>query len=976
MRLGVNVSPNRFALVVAAVILNLVGPAERSAAAQATASIVGRATDESGAVLPGVTVTATSPALQVPAVTTISDREGEYRLTPLPIGTYAVVYELGGFESLRREDLRVSVGFVARVDVVLKISAIAETLTVTGAGPVVDVVTTSVGTLLTKEALEHFIPGGQNGLTSLLGQAPGVRTTWDIGGSGANAQPVFRAFGQSAEPWTSVEGVATSAIGGGGTGASGAYFDYGTFEEARVSTVANGAEMPTRGVQMSVILKSGGNEFHGGASVSRFLPKLQADNIDDVLRAQGVRQGTPILKRYDSGVDAGGKIISNKLWWYGAARRRVDIQAADGAFKPDGSVAVRDQLGWFHTEKFSYQMTPANRFVAFHQYNHKWDVSNASQFVAWESRTNKPTLVSVGKIEWQGIRGNSLMTSLQLGYWQWYAYYYGTDRGPYVDRRPGDPVAASATDLFTRRTTGEWASAGTHQGERRIHSRGEVVAYRPDLFHGNHELKMGFDYLDNLWGSGQWGRESGNYQLVFNNGVPFQIRTWNIPNDPKAVSDYVGLYLRDSWTLTRRLSLNLGLRYAHDNGRVPASCSQDGVFVQRQCFDEIQFVIWNSVAPRVHTAFDLTGDGRTVLKGGWGRFDHMRQLANEVSVADPNLLTTTTYRWGDRNGNRAYDPGEVNLDVNGADFVSRSGGSNTVPNPNEREPKVDEWSLSLERELIPNLALRFTGIYSKTRDTYRRMNTLRPPEAYTVPVTRPDPGPDGRVGTADDPGSTITYYEFPIELAGARNERFMLTNDRSADPTYKSFEIATSRRLASGWQFMASYSATKRNVPFMNGLNPSEAAPTVYAASRDPNAEIFSADRNWEWTGKASGAYTLPADVMVSVNFEHRSGKPWARQVLFTGGRTIPSITLPVEPFGTRRLPNTNLVDLRLEKVFRLPAAQRLALRTNIYNVLNANTVLELVRVSGPSFLTPTAGVDGAATMQPRILEVSASYSF
>src|SRR5437870_151672 len=114
------------------------------------ASIIGQATDDTGAVLPGVTVTATSPALQVPQVIAVSDERGEYRLTQLPLGTYAVEYMLAGFQTLQRPDLRLTAGFTAKVDVVMKVSALSETITVSGASPVVDTMSTTSTTQLTR----------------------------------------------------------------------------------------------------------------------------------------------------------------------------------------------------------------------------------------------------------------------------------------------------------------------------------------------------------------------------------------------------------------------------------------------------------------------------------------------------------------------------------------------------------------------------------------------------------------------------------------------------------------------------------------------------------------------------------------------------------------------------------------------------------------------------------------------------------
>jgi hypothetical protein len=174
------------------------------------ASIIGRLTDESGAVMPGVTVTATSPALQVGQVTDVTNDRGEYRLTPLPIGTYTVEYALSGFQTIRRDGLRLTAGFVAKVDEVMKIGALAETLTVSGAAPIVDVQSTACRTNLMREALET-IPVGESGYQALLAQAPGVRTNLDVGGNTAGTNPVFRVFGQNGDSWTTYEGVLTTS---------------------------------------------------------------------------------------------------------------------------------------------------------------------------------------------------------------------------------------------------------------------------------------------------------------------------------------------------------------------------------------------------------------------------------------------------------------------------------------------------------------------------------------------------------------------------------------------------------------------------------------------------------------------------------------------------------------------------------------------------------------------------------------------
>jgi hypothetical protein len=212
-------------------------------------------------------------------------------------------------------------------------------------------------------------------------------------------------------------------------------------------------------------------------------------------------------------------------------------------------------------------------------------------------------------------------------------------------------------------------------------------------------------------------------------------------------------------------------------------------------------------------------------------------------------------------------------------------------------------------------------------------------------------------------------------LAGAAFQEPMLINDRKSDSDYKSVEVAVSRRLVNRWMFMGSYSATKLHVPYASNTAAvtdftGGGGLTVILATYDPNAEIFAVNNTWEWISRASGAYIFPAGVQVSANFEHRSGDPWARQVSFTGGATIPQIRVRVEPIGARRLPNLNILHMRVEKSFRLLEGQKLALQANIYNVLNINKALGVTPLSGSNFLIPTS------ITPPRVGELGVTYSF
>ncbi len=964
-----------------AVLICLLMLVASPAAGQGTqAGILGRVVDEGGGVLPGVSVTVSSPSLQTGTRTEITNEVGEFTMRPLPVGVYTVNFELPGFRSVRREDIRLTTGFTARLDISMVVGGLEETITVSGQAPVVDVASTSGSTLLTNETLELTVTT-RNSIASIIGLAPGVRTFVEVGGNQIAENPDAQTFGQLGQEWFTIDGLTTVQI-------NNAFWDNNTLEEVRVQTVGTDAEFPTRGVQITGVVKSGGNDFHGGGSFSYNNDAFQSNNISPKLKAQGFTAGQGLDKQKDGFGELGGRIVRDKLWFYGAARRRTLTYNLLNAFNPDGSQGQNLVDFSYGTVKASYQMNPSHRLIGMYLHETNYEVKGQDELVQFTAREAHHKADPLGKIEWEGIFSNRLVAQAQWG------------RIKHTGPQPfqTNPYQVPARDLDSEVVTGESIVSGEDNARGPAdHIKTSMSFFKPNWAGGNHEFKTGVDVL--MWRTlGSMSVKPQPYGLSFaggrfdralsdagrpqvQNGQPAEVFFFNGPVEPTTRWNYISWYGKDSWTVKRLLTLNLGVRVDHHAAWVPeqryagAPAPANVVFpaFTQPRVDTPSFL---NVQPRLHAAYDITGDGKTVLKGGWGRYYDLQE--NRAAAFNGITRLIRIYEWHDRNGNRDFDLGEANLDPNGPDFIETTGaefgavaGGNIV-NPDEKQPRFDEFSGSLERELMANFSLRLTGIHSRWSDLIRVENVKRPFSAWTERTDFLDPGEDGVMGTGDfGEGNVLSYWEFPASLAGAENELFMRINDPSINQTFSSLEIAAVKRLSNNYQFTASYSATKRNKPA--GSANTEAGGAPY----NPNGNFHTADQSWDWDGKVTGTYIFPYAINVGTTVHHTSGGQYSRLVRVRT-RRLGSIQVPAENFGERyRSPNITIMNFRVEKRFPLPRGQQVGVQLNAYNFLNSAVAVRggagrptVVELSGANFQRPRD------ILPPRIFELSATYRF
>ncbi|MBI3402106.1 MAG: carboxypeptidase regulatory-like domain-containing protein, partial [Acidobacteria bacterium] len=302
--------------------------------ASAQSAIAGVVKDATGAVLPGVTVEASSPALIEQVKTVTTDAAGLYRVIDLRPGSYVVTFTLPGFNVVKRDGIELPSDFTATVNVELKVGAVEETVTVTGASPVVDIKSATVGQVLTRELLDA-VPTGRS-IWALGSTLTGVTLSApDVGGTAGMQQTYMAVHGsQRQDNAIQVDGMSVNGIEG--DGAIQNYFNEGMFQEMSYQTSAISADVQSSGVRLNMIPKEGANVFKGSLFLSRTPGQWQSNNFTDDLRAKGLQAPNRVERIQDLNPGFGGPIVKNRLWFFGSYRHwGVDQTITDSFYNLD-----------------------------------------------------------------------------------------------------------------------------------------------------------------------------------------------------------------------------------------------------------------------------------------------------------------------------------------------------------------------------------------------------------------------------------------------------------------------------------------------------------------------------------------------------------------------------------------------------------------------------------------------------------------
>jgi hypothetical protein len=917
--------------------------------ASSTGTIQGRVSDAQGAVLPGVTVTATSPALIQPQ-TTVTSETGNYRFPAVPPGTYEVTYELAGFNTLKRSGISITLGFTANVNVELALATLQETVTVSGASPVIDTSTTRVQQNFKMEQLQS-IPNGRD-MWALLAVTPSVQMgRIDVGGNRAGTQTGYTAYGMSGQVRVLIEGINTTE----GTGGAGFYFDYASLEEAFLGTSGQSAEMPNPGVQSQFIARSGSNQFQGEYHLDWYNNALQGSNIPDSYTQPTAFNNSPIRahsneidRYYDHDINLGGPLVKDKAWIFGTYREQFNA-VAQPQFQFDSTFNTKL---WNPVAKVTYQINQKNKLIGYYQWGQK-EQPNRLPFGTYTYTSPEQTTLQdsgswVYKAEWNGTISDKLYVEARYGD---FGYYF--------------PLIANSSADFSWRDTGRTVVEGANQIWQLDRDRKQytgAATYFLDTTKGSHTFKFGAELLKEQSWEGylqQWG---GNIDHIYNNGVSSQV-VFAFPTatdagklsahddlTARASLDQIGMFVNDTWSFGRT-TINAGFRYDRYKGWLPEQQQLDGSLAQwasqfpslaaqvtPKTFAQRDFFTWNLAAPRIGVTYDLTGDGRTVLKGNYGLYWH-NPGATVASNGNPNTASkSATYQWNDINGDQRWQPGEqgnqISASLEGAIGVD----------PDIKAPSTHEASGWIERQLTDTMGLRGGFVYKTEDDLIATMQPDRPASAFTVPYNFTDIGLDGRSGTADD--RTLTFYGIPS--AGAPSNRQVVMNADQYS-RYKTAEVSLNKRYGNRWSGSLGFGHTWMS-DFPNG------------PQRNPNNPGVE-DRT-VWNFKASGSIDGPAGIRISPVLRHQSGSNYARTVtisapsalgLIATSNTTNGTTAYVESMDANREDNIWVFDVRAEKSFSFTERLRFRGYVDFFNITNSHASETISRATGLGYQKPSA---------------------
>ena len=947
------------------------GTSSSTAFAQAS-GIAGVVRDTSGAVMPGVTVEASSPALIERVRTATTDTQGQYKIVDLRPGEYTVTFTLPGFSIVKREGIELPATFTATVNAELRVGALEETVTVTGASPIVDTQNVLKRQVVSKDTIDAM-PTSKNWSTIGVMTVGVSSNQSDVGGSAGEHQNQLKAHGGSFnDRLVQLDGImnANMACNYSCTGLS---TNDASTQELSYEFGAISAEVAGGGVRVNIIPKDGGNRFSGSGFFNFANDTLQGGNVDDALRSQGIVTADSILKIYDLSGAIGGPIKKNSLWFWTAHRywgyqqirtnTFYESNQSTFVFTPDLSrPGTETQRNASDDVRLTWQMSPKNKLSGYFSIaprtTEHWTLASTLQ-------PDASNLQNLPKNNFETVVFRSTLSSKLL---------FEAGMGNTTETWTREPVEDSATSHgypVTELNTGISFRAYPANFSSNYTS---LRSYRSSLTYvtGSHAFKWGMTLQEGPADTDIWTNK--DTFLTVRNGQPFQVsvRTTPYTTHERLVAD-LGVYGQDTWTL-KRLTVNAGVRWDYLNNKVGAQDAQGGTWIGPRHFDELTDVPnFKDLSPRLGLAYDLFGNGKTALKATLSRYVQtstvgFARLLNPLNTS----VNSATRTWNDAVAQGGNGDGIPQLSELGP-LSNTSFGQVSIATRYDPETihgfdnRRNNWEVSttISHELMPRVSTELS-YFRRAQGHFTTTDNLdvAPSDFNSYCVTAPT---DPRLPNGGGYQVCGLYDIVPTKFGLASNNLVTFVDNYGGKQTevFNGVDFAMNARLRSDLFVTGGFATgnTHFNVcdAFVDnpntGFGLSAAAAGAGVAPSPGTGSVFwycDFDTSWLTQLKLTGSYTLPwQEIQMGGVLQNLPGQQITAQWNITqadptglgralSGGVNTSRVVPLIKPGTMYTPRRTQVDLRVSKSFRLSGAgsQRLQVMADIFNAFNSNAAV------------------------------------